>query len=86
MWNGKRNFSYREQDKEYTEKRKNLILRSKKPKKSDLVDVKRVELVETRDYSTLLNSTKVWREKCNGIDGSTKYSNEFQYIKDIPKM
>lgn len=81
----KRNFSYREQDKEYTEKRKNLILRSKKPKKSDLVDVKKVELVETRNYSTLLNNTKVWREKCK-IDDSKKYSNEFQYIKDIPKM
>ncbi|KAG6798431.1 coiled-coil domain-containing protein [Apis mellifera caucasica] len=81
--------AFREQDKEYTEKRKNLILRSKKPKKSDLVDVKRVELVETRNYSTLLSSTKVWREKCKTMDDdSTRLNNtnEFRYIKDIPRM
>ncbi|KOC65290.1 hypothetical protein WH47_09869 [Habropoda laboriosa] len=76
--------AFRKQDEEFTQKRKDLISRKKNRSKSETVDMKRVELAETRDYSTLLNTTKVWREKCRSED-LTKHINEFHYIKDIPR-
>ncbi|KAK1130643.1 hypothetical protein K0M31_018760 [Melipona bicolor] len=77
--------AFRKQDKEFTKKRKCLILRSKKPNKCQSVNIKRMELVEMRTYSTLLNTTKVWREKCKAEE-PTGHSNEFRYIKDLPRM
>ncbi|XP_033348088.1 coiled-coil domain-containing protein 112-like [Bombus vosnesenskii] len=77
--------AFREQDKEFTKKRKNLILRSKKPNKCESVNIRRIELVEARSYSTLFDTTKVWREKCR-VEDSTMRFNELQYIKDVPKM
>ncbi|XP_043509460.1 coiled-coil domain-containing protein 112-like [Frieseomelitta varia] len=75
--------AFREQDKEFTKRRKCLILRSKKPNKYQ-VNIKRMELVEMRNYSTLLNTTKVWREKCKAEEPA-RQSNEFRYIKDLPR-
>ncbi|XP_017893162.1 coiled-coil domain-containing protein 112-like [Ceratina calcarata] len=76
--------AFRKQDKEFTKKRNDLISRSKKPSRSELVNIKRVELVEARDYSTLLDSTKVWREKCK--TDFPKRSNEPRFIKDVPRI
>ncbi|KAK9300034.1 hypothetical protein QLX08_007150 [Tetragonisca angustula] len=76
--------AFREQDKEFTKRRRCLILRAKKPNKYQ-VNIKRMELVETRNYSTLLNTTKVWREKCKAEEPQTRQSNEFRYIKDLPR-
>ncbi|CAD1470814.1 unnamed protein product, partial [Heterotrigona itama] len=76
--------AFREQDKEFTKRRETLILRSKKPSKCESVNIKKMELVGMRNYSTLLNTTKVWRERCK-VDESTSRSNEFQYIKDLPR-
>ncbi|CAK9811773.1 hypothetical protein ANTPLA_LOCUS7158 [Anthophora plagiata] len=76
--------AFRKQDEEFTQKRKDLISRKKKRSKSETVDVKRVELLQSRDHTTLFDTTKVWREKCRSED-FTRHFNEFQYIKDIPR-
>nr|XP_012141435.1 PREDICTED: coiled-coil domain-containing protein 112-like [Megachile rotundata] len=74
--------AFRKQDEEYTKKRKDLIERLKKPSRT--VAIKKMELVDARTYSTLLNSTKVWREKCKAINWS-KHSDDLHYIKDMPR-
>ncbi|CAK9800696.1 hypothetical protein ANTQUA_LOCUS2537 [Anthophora quadrimaculata] len=76
--------AFRKQDEEFTQKRKDLISRKKKRSKSETVDVKRVELLQSRDHTTLFDTTEVWREKCRSED-FTRHFNEFQYIKDIPR-
>ncbi|CAL7939020.1 unnamed protein product [Xylocopa violacea] len=47
--------SFRKQDEEFTKKRKDLILRTKRPSKTALVNIKRVELVETQNDSPVLD-------------------------------
>ncbi|XP_078036426.1 uncharacterized protein LOC144469726 [Augochlora pura] len=75
--------SFREQDKEFAKRRKDRILRSQKQNKMELPTTKMSDCLKVRDFSTLLNSTAVWREKCKV---SERGCNELQYIKDVPKM
>ncbi|XP_054015983.1 coiled-coil domain-containing protein 112-like [Hylaeus anthracinus] len=77
--------AFRKQDKEYTKKRKELILRSQKSHKIEMTEAKRSVLLNNKNFSTLLNSTVVWREKCKFEDPVGR-SNEPQYVKDIPKL
>nr|XP_034181504.1 coiled-coil domain-containing protein 112-like [Osmia lignaria] len=76
---------FRKQDEEYTKKRRDLIERSKKPSKSETIGIKKMELVDARTYSTFLESTKVWREKCKATSW-TNHSDDTRYIKDIPRI
>ncbi|XP_043251096.1 coiled-coil domain-containing protein 112-like [Colletes gigas] len=77
--------AFRKQDEEYTKRRKDLILRSQKSHKIEITEEKRSELLKNRSFSTLLNSTAVWREKCKD-ESPVRRSNELLYIKDIPKV
>ncbi|XP_033333174.2 uncharacterized protein LOC117224386 [Megalopta genalis] len=75
--------AFREQDKEFAKRRKDRILRSQRQNKMELPTTKMSDFLKVRDFSTLLNSTAVWREKCKIAE---RGCNELQYIKDVPKM
>ncbi|KZC07973.1 hypothetical protein WN55_09036 [Dufourea novaeangliae] len=77
--------AFRRQDTEYTKRRKERILRSQRSNKIEMPTTKVSDCLKIRDFSTLLNSTTVWREKCKA-ENATKHCNELQYINDIPKM
>ncbi|XP_012219446.1 coiled-coil domain-containing protein 112-like isoform X2 [Linepithema humile] len=77
--------AFRKQDEEYTRKKKNLIARSRRPNKSRTV---KARLQITKRHSTLLNPTKVWKERCriHNLNSSTKEARKLQYIKDVPRL
>lgn len=78
--------AFRKQDEEYISKKKNLIARVKKSAKNRMAKKTRSQLMKKRDYSTLLNSTKVWRERHRTQDLNTNEPKKLQYIKDVPRL
>lgn len=76
----------RKQDEEYISKKKNLIARVQKSAKNRMAKKTRSQLMKKRDYSTLLNSTKVWRERHRTQDLNTNEPKKLQYIKDVPRL
>jgi len=77
---------YRKQDEEYIKKRRNLIEKFRKSTKSRAMKIVKSQATRKRDYSTLLNWTEVWRERCKMQDLDTKESKKLQYIKDVPRL
>ncbi|EZA57827.1 Coiled-coil domain-containing protein [Ooceraea biroi] len=77
--------AFRKQDEEYTNKRKNLIERLRKPARNRTTKMVKSQ-VARRDYSTLMNSTKVWTERCKRQDRNAKEPKKLQYIKDVPRL
>lgn len=75
----------REQDAEYTRRKKNLITRGRLIK-NQTVKIVRSQIAKKENHSTLLNSTEVWREKCRMHDPNTREPKKLQYIKDIPRL
>ncbi|XP_070165299.1 coiled-coil domain-containing protein 112 [Polyergus mexicanus] len=78
--------AFRKQDEEYVSKKKSLIARVQKSAKSRMAKDTRSQLMKKRDYSTLLNSTKVWRERHRTQDLNTNEPRKLQYIKDVPRL
>ncbi|XP_076294557.1 uncharacterized protein LOC143215860 [Lasioglossum baleicum] len=75
--------AFREQDKEYAKRRKDRILRNQRLTKMELPTTRMSDFLKVRDFSTLLDSTAVWRERCKS---SERLPNEPQFIKDVPRM
>lgn len=48
--------------------------------------VTKSRLTKKQDYSTLLNSTKVWKERCKVQDFNSNEPKKLQYIKDVPRL
>lgn len=79
------NNANREQDAEYTRRKKHLI--SKRTlAKNQTEKIIKSQVVKKQDHSTLLNSTEVWIEKCRMRDLNTKDPRKLQYIKDVPRL
>ncbi|XP_031845810.2 uncharacterized protein LOC116432707 [Nomia melanderi] len=76
--------AFREQDKEYTKRRKDRISQTQRLNKMEIPTTRMSELLK-RDFSTLLNSTVVWREKCKS-ENTLNRPEPLQYIKDVPRM
>ncbi|KAL6419893.1 hypothetical protein ACFW04_011003 [Cataglyphis niger] len=78
--------AFRKQDEGYIKKKKNLIAKQEKSAKNRVIRKTRSQLMKKRDYSTLLNSTEVWRERYRTQDLNTNEPKKLQYIKDIPRL
>ncbi|KAG7206400.1 hypothetical protein KM043_003762 [Ampulex compressa] len=78
--------AFRKQDEKYIHKRKEIISRSQTSSKKYSERISRSDALIFRNESTLLNSTKVWNERCKLEDSAMKHRNESLYIKDIPKL
>ncbi|XP_072750360.1 uncharacterized protein [Anoplolepis gracilipes] len=77
--------AFRKQDEAYTSRKKNLLTRQRLAK-NRMVKMTKSRLMEKRDHSTLLNSTKVWTERCRIQDLNTNGPKKLQYIKDVPRL
>lgn len=81
--------AHREQDEEYINRRKILmakVIEKLRPTKTRTAKVVGSQIARRRNYSTLLNSTKVWRERCKKQDLDAKEPRRSQYIKDVPHL
>ncbi|XP_050460801.1 LOW QUALITY PROTEIN: coiled-coil domain-containing protein 112-like [Cataglyphis hispanica] len=78
--------AFRKQDEEYINKKKNLIAKQQKSANNRVIKKTRSQLMKKRDYSTLLNSTEVWRERYRTQDLNTNKPKKLQYIKDVPRL
>lgn len=76
----------RKQDEEYTRKRQNMIATLRKPTKSLTAKTAGSQVTRTRSYSTLMNPTKIWSERCKMQDPGAKEPRKLQYIKDVPRL
>lgn len=67
-----------------------MITRLRRPAKSGTARIVRPQVAEMRDYSTLLNPTKVWSERCKLQErrmlDTKEEPRKLQYIKDIPRL
>ncbi|GAB1862926.1 Coiled-coil domain-containing protein 112 [Camponotus japonicus] len=78
--------AFRKQDEEYTSRKKSMIMRLQKSAKNRMTKTTRSQLMKKRDYSTVLNSTKVWRERCKMQNLNTNEPKKLLYIKDVPRL
>lgn len=78
--------AHREQDEEYINRRKILMAKVEKLRPTKTRKVVGSQIARRRNYSTLLNSTKVWRERCKKQDVDAKEPRRSQYIKDVPHL
>ncbi|XP_029173360.1 coiled-coil domain-containing protein 112-like [Nylanderia fulva] len=79
--------AFRKQDEEYTSRKKSLIAtKLQRSSKNRMAKIARSQLMKKRDYSTLLNATKVWRERCRIQDFKSNEPKKLQYIKDVPRL
>ncbi|XP_014483136.1 PREDICTED: coiled-coil domain-containing protein 112-like [Dinoponera quadriceps] len=78
--------AFRKQDEQYARRKKNIIATLRKPAKHQTTKIARSQVTKARDYSTLLNPTKVWSERCKMQNPDAKEPRNLQYIKDVPRL
>ncbi|KAF7993067.1 hypothetical protein HCN44_005848 [Aphidius gifuensis] len=74
--------SFRKNDNKYIEKKKDNL----KLKNNNNLIVKKINKDKNNGTSTLLNTTKIWEEKCKQVPTIQQFPKPVLYIKNLPKL